>query len=61
MTHHDVEDELGEPASLDPWRGSIGCKDIRYPGSMEMIRSNRAGNVPARMEMGDVETTRKLR
>ena len=61
LTHHDVEDPFGEAASLDPRRGSIGCKDIRYPGSLEMIRSNRPRNIPARMEMGDVEATRKIR
>jgi len=61
LTHHDVEDPLGQLASLDAGRGSIGCKDIRYSCSMEVMSRNRARNVPARMEMGNIETTRRLR
>jgi len=61
LTHHDVEDPLGKPASFNPWRGSIRFKDIRYPGPMQVVGRNCARKIPARMEMGDIETTRKLR
>ena len=46
VTDDDVEDALGQPASLDPRRGSIGCEHVRYAGAPQMVtrQSRREGS-----------------
>ena len=51
----------GQPAPFDLWRSSIRGKHIRYSRPVQMVRGNRARDIPAGMQVRDVETLRMFR
>jgi len=59
-TEHQVEGAFGEATGVDVRCGAVGGEYVRYAGSMQIVRCERAGNVPARMKMRHVERRRVL-